>query len=301
MDKLGDYATYISVFEAGSFSVAARRLNVGQPAVSKAIVRLEQQLNTRLLLRSTHGLRPTEAGQQLYLRAKHILHEVAETESAVSGVAEVLTGRLRVASSAVFSRLIELPDLSRFLHDNPELAMDLLLDEGELGLIAEGIDIALRIGDLSDSAFTARKLGSATQRVIGAPAYFARAGMPQMPRELLQHDMVIHHRAGGAEEWLFTHEQQQQQQQQQQQVRLQGRVRVSATECLREMVVAGFGATVACEGLFRSELREGKVVAVLPQWQLPPLALWAVFPSGHFISAKARAFADFIQQLLQRE
>ncbi|NYA41819.1 LysR family transcriptional regulator [Serratia fonticola] len=295
MDKLGDYATYISVFEAGSFSVAARRLNVGQPAVSKAIVRLEQQLNTRLLLRSTHGLRPTEAGQQLYLRAKHILHEVAETESAVSGVAEVLTGRLRVASSAVFSRMIELPDLSRFLHENPELAMDLLLDEGELGLIAEGIDIALRIGDLADSGFTARKLGSATQRVIGAPAYFARAGMPQKPRELLQHDMVIHHRAGGAEEWLFTHEQQQQQ------VRLQGRVRVSATECLREMVVAGFGATVACEGLFRSELREGKVVAVLPQWQLPPLALWAVFPSGHFISAKARAFADFIQQLLQRE
>lgn len=95
MDKLGDYATYISVFEAGSFSVVARRLNIGQPAVSKAIVRLEQQLNTRLLLRSTHGLRPTEAGQQLYLRAKHILHEVAETESAVSGVAEVLTGRLR--------------------------------------------------------------------------------------------------------------------------------------------------------------------------------------------------------------
>ncbi|MFC0227012.1 LysR family transcriptional regulator [Serratia aquatilis] len=292
MDKFGDFATYISVYETGAFSAAARRLNVGQPAVSKAIARLEQQLNTRLLLRSTHGLRPTEAGQQFYLRARRILQDVAETESAISGSAEVLTGRLRVSSASVFARLIELADLTGFLQSNPALAMDLLLDEGELGLIEEGIDIALRIGDLPDSAFTARKLGVAQQYVIGAPAYFERAGIPETPRELLRHEMVIQPRSLVAEQWVFTR------QQHRQEVVLLGRVRVSAAECLREMVIAGFGATIACEGLFRREIANGSVVAVLADWQLPPLPLWAVFPSGHFIPAKARAFADFVQLLL---
>jgi DNA-binding transcriptional LysR family regulator len=295
MDKFTDFNTYISVFEAGSFSAAARRLNVGQPAVSKAIARLEQQLQSRLLLRSTHGLQPTEAGQQFYLRVKRILEDVAETELAICGAGKPLSGRLRVASAAVFARLIELPDLTRFLYTHPALEMDLLLDEGDLGLVEEGIDIALRIGNLQDTSFTARKLGTAKQSVLGTPAYFAAAGMPKAPRDLAQHEMVIHQRPGGHERYVFKH------QQQQQEVQLHGRVRVSAAECVREMVMAGFGATVACEGMFRTELRIGTVVAILPEWQLPPLELWAVFPSGHLVSAKARAFADFVQQLMQQE
>lgn len=295
MDKFTDFNTYISVYEAGSFSAAARRLNVGQPAISKAIARLEQQLQSCLLLRSTHGLQPTEAGQQFYLRVKRILEDVAEAESAINGAGKPLSGRLRVASAAVFARLIELPDLTRFLHAHPALEMDLLLDEGSLGLVEEGIDIALRIGKLQDSPFTARKLGMAKLSVLGTPAYFAATGMPKTPRDLAQHEMVLHQRAEGMERYVFKHHQQQQE------VQLRGRVRVSATECVREMVIAGLGATVACEGMFRNELRNGTVVAILPEWQLPPVELWAVFPGGRFVPAKARVFADFVQQLMQQE
>ncbi|HGE6750093.1 TPA: LysR family transcriptional regulator, partial [Serratia marcescens] len=104
MGKFADYETYACVYESGSFTAAARRLHVGQPAVSKAVARLEQQLGTRLMLRSTHGLQPTDAGQQLYQRTRRILNELAETEALVQSAGETLSGRLRVASAAVFAR-----------------------------------------------------------------------------------------------------------------------------------------------------------------------------------------------------
>jgi DNA-binding transcriptional LysR family regulator len=295
MGKFADYETYACVYESGSFTAAARRLHVGQPAVSKAVARLEQQLGTRLMLRSTHGLQPTDAGQQLYQRTRRILNELAETEALVQSAGETLSGRLRVASAAVFARIVPLPDLTAFMRANPRLNVDLLLDDGNLSLIEEGIDIALCIGELEDSGFTARKLGEVKQCVIGTPGYFAAAGMPQRPEDLLQHEMVIYHRRGGGEQWRFSRGEEQRT------LRLPGRMRVNAAECVRELVMAGFGATVASEGMFRNELQSGAAIAALADWQLPPLALWAVFPGGYFVSAKARAFADFVQTALCRE
>ncbi|PYA75025.1 transcriptional regulator, partial [Serratia marcescens] len=260
-----------------------------------AVARLEQQLGTRLMLRSTHGLQPTDAGQQLYQRTRRILNALAETEALVQNAGETLSGRLRVASAAVFARIVPLPDLTAFMRANPRLSVDLLLDDGNLSLIEEGIDIALCIGELEDSGFTARKLGEVKQCVIGTPGYFAAAGMPQRPEDLLQHEMVIYHRRGGGEHWRFSREGEQRA------LRLPGRMRVNAAECVRELVLAGFGPTIASEGMFRSELQSGAAIAALADWQLPPLALWAVFPGGHFVSAKARAFADFVQTALCSE
>ncbi|MDI9227894.1 LysR family transcriptional regulator, partial [Serratia bockelmannii] len=241
MGKFADYETYACVYESGSFTAAARRLHVGQPAVSKAVARLEQQLGTRLMLRSTHGLQPTDAGQQLYQRTRRILNELAETEALVQSAGETLSGRLRVASAAVFARIVPLPDLTAFMRANPRLNVDLLLDDGNLSLIEEGIDIALCIGELEDSGFTARKLGEVKQCVIGTPGYFAAAGMPQRPEDLLQHEMVIYHHRGGGEQWRFSRGEEQRT------LRLPGRMRVNAAECVRELVMADFGATVASE------------------------------------------------------
>nr|WP_208295245.1 LysR family transcriptional regulator [Serratia plymuthica] len=293
--KFSDLETFICVCETESFTAAARRLNVGQPAVSKAVARLEQQLNTRLMLRSTHGLRPTDAGQQLYQRAKRILNELAETESLVREGGAGLSGRLRVSSAAVFARIVALPDLTAFLQANPRLGIDLLLDDGNLSLIEEGVDIALCTGSLDDSSFTARKLGEIEQCVMGTPAYFSSAGVPLRPEDLAQHEMVVYQRRSGAENWSFSRHGETRA------LRLQGRMRVNAAECLRELVLSGFGATVAGEGLFRSELQSGAIMKVMTDWQLPPLELWAVFPGGHFAPAKARAFADVVQQALCRE
>jgi len=119
--------------------------------------------------------------------------------------------------------------------------------------------------------------------------------MPQRPEDLLQHEMVIYHHRGGGEQWRFSRGEEQRT------LRLPGRMRVNAAECVRELVMADFGATVASEGMFRNELQSGAAIAALADWQLPPLALWAVFPGGHFVSAKARAFADFVQTALCRE
>ncbi|HYG12573.1 MAG TPA: LysR family transcriptional regulator, partial [Methylophilaceae bacterium] len=148
MDRLAAMETYISVVEAGSFSGAARRLNLGQPAVSKSIAQLEEHLGTRLLLRSTRGLTPTDVGQRFYEHAKHVVDEANEAEQAVRDSSSSLSGRLRVSAAVTFARLHIVPALKGFLDQHPQLEIDITLDDRNIDLLEEGIDIALRMGNL---------------------------------------------------------------------------------------------------------------------------------------------------------
>jgi DNA-binding transcriptional LysR family regulator len=150
MDRLTSMEVYVSVIEAGSFSSAARRLELGQPAVSKSIAQLEEHLGARLLLRSTRGLTPTEAGQRFYERAKRVIEEANEAEQAVREASDSLSGRLRVSAAVTFARLHILPHLKEFLDQHPKLEIDFVLDDRNIGLLEEGMDVALRMGILTD-------------------------------------------------------------------------------------------------------------------------------------------------------
>ena len=176
MDRLAAMEAFVRVVEAGSFSGAAKQLRVGQPAVSKTVVQLEDRLGVRLLLRSTHGLTPTEAGRNFYERAKRAIDEAAEAELAARGTAATLSGRLRIAAPLTFTRLLVMPRLSMFLAEHPSLDIDVVLDDRDIDLIAAGIDVALLVGRLADSAVSARKIGQCQRRVVGTPAYFAARG-----------------------------------------------------------------------------------------------------------------------------
>jgi len=206
VDRLAAMETFVCVVESGSFSAAARLLKVGQPAVSKTIALLEERLSVRLLLRSTRGLMPTEAGQAFYGRAKRAIEEAEEAEIAARGAATNLTGRLRVCAAVTFARLHIVPAIGRFLEAHPDLNVDMVLDDRNVDLLEEGIDIALRMGQLEDSSMTARKIGEVPRLVVGTPAYFKRAGIPASPADLSCHQAIIYNQRGGGGTWTFRRE-----------------------------------------------------------------------------------------------
>lgn len=289
MNRLAAMEAFVRVVDSGSFSSAARQLQVGQPAISKMVAQLEDRLGVRLLLRSTHGLTPTEAGQSFYERARRALEEADEADLAARGAAATLSGRLRISAAVTFARLHVMPHLARFLQEHPDLQVEVVLDDRNIDLVDEGIDVALRMGTLTDPTLTARKIGQSRRLVVGSPAYLAKAGEPSVPADLLAHQSVIYDRAGGGSLWTFRRGAAETS------VTVTGRVRVTAAEGVREAVFAGLGLAIASEWMFAPELRAGVVRSVLQDWELPRIDLWAVFPTGRRASAKARAFASFIE------
>jgi DNA-binding transcriptional LysR family regulator len=294
MDRFAVMETFICVVETGSFSAAARRLNVGQPAVSKSIAQLEDRLGVRLILRSTRGLTPTEAGQHYYERAKRSIEEAHEAELIARGTGKGLTGKLRVSAAVTFARLHIIPQLHTFLSAHPDLQIDVRLDDRNIDLVEQGIDVALRMGNLSDSSMTARHLAQSPRYALATPRYLQAHGKPKTPAELAQHEIVVYSPNGGNTAWDF------QRGDTAVSVMVTGRLQVSAAEGVRAAVLADMGIAIASEWMFASEIRNGEVETVLDDWTLPPVDAWALFPTGRMVSAKARAFADFVEATLKQ-
>lgn len=293
MDRLAAMQAFVLVVESGSFSGAARHLNVGQPAVSKSVAQLEDRLGVKLLMRTTRGLTPTEAGLNFYERARRSIEEADEAELAARGAGRGLTGKLRICAAVTFARIHLMPRVPEFLARHPDLEMDVVLDDRNIDLVQEGIDVALRMGQLADSNLTARRIASARQRVLGTPAYFAKAGKPCEPDDLISHEAVIYAQRGGGAAWTFRRDGVERA------VTLNGRLRVSAAEGVRAAVLAGAGIAIASEWMFAPEIASNAVETVLIDWELPAMDLWAVFPTGRTATTKARTFAAFVEEVMR--
>ncbi|HEY2210727.1 MAG TPA: LysR family transcriptional regulator [Bradyrhizobium sp.] len=294
MDRLAAMETFVAVVDSGSFSAAARRLDVGQPAVSKLVAQLEGRLGVKLLVRTTHGLTPTEVGLSYYERARRSIEEAEEAELAARGASKGLSGRLRVSAAATFARIHVIPHISKFLAGHPDLAVDFVLDDRNVDLVREGIEVALRMGKLVDSTLTARRIASCSHAVLGTPAYFANAGKPATPADLLAHDAVIYAQRGGGAAWTFRRDGTEVP------VTLKGRLRMTAAEGVRTAVFAHAGIAIASEWMFAPEIADGTVKTVLRDWELPELDLWAVFPAGRSATTKARTFVSFVEKLMHQ-
>jgi DNA-binding transcriptional LysR family regulator len=292
MDRLAAMETFVLVVDTGSFSAAARRLNIGQPAVSKLVAQLEDRLGVKLLVRTTHGLTPTEAGLNYYERARRSIEEADEADLAARGAGKGLSGRLRVSAAVTFARIHLIPHMPAFLADHRDLKLDVVLDDRNVDLVQEGIDVALRMGRLVDSTLTARRIASCRHAVLATPAYFARAGEPATPADLPTHDAVIYAQRGGGADWIFRRDGTEVP------VALNGRLRISAAEGVRAAVLAHGGIAIASEWMFTPEIADGTVKAVLQDWELPQLDLWAVFPAGRAASTKARTFINFVEKVM---
>jgi DNA-binding transcriptional LysR family regulator len=292
VDRLSSMETFVRVVDAGSFSGAAHYLRVGQPAVSKTVAQLEERLGVKLLVRSTRGLSTTEAGQNFYERARRAIEEADEADLAARGAGTGLTGRLRICAAVTFARIHVVPQLPKFLAEHPDLELELILDDRHIDLIHESVDVALRMGTLADSSLTARRIGRARRLVVGTPAYFARAGVPVVPSDLAGHEAVVYLCESESAAWSFR------QGSSEISVTTRSRLSVTAAEGVRAAVLADIGVTMTSEWMFSPELATGEVRAVLTDWELPSIDLWAVYSTGRIATAKARAFVSFLERSL---
>jgi DNA-binding transcriptional LysR family regulator len=292
MDRLLAMRQFATVVETGSFSAAAGRLNMGQPAVSKAIANLEDYLGVRLLTRTTRAQHLTEAGQRYYERARLVLDEADEAEAAAREAATSLGGRLRLAAPPTYAALHILPRLSEFLDLHPGLTVDLVLDDRWVDLIGEGVDLAIRLGKPNDSSLVAKRLGSSQRILVAASSYLEGAQVPSMPEDLLAHRIIAYSQFDGPTAWSFAKGTSNVS------VAVQPTVRVSAGEGVRSCILAGLGIGLGSRLMFAPELASGLVQVVLPDWKLPMVDVWAMFPAGRKSSYRARAFMNWLEAII---
>jgi len=292
MDKLTSMAVFAHVVEANSFTSAATQLGMSRSAVSKAVAGLESRLGARLLNRTTRRLALTEVGQAFYERCARIVAEAEDAELAVSHLQATPRGTLRVNAPVSFGSLHLAPLLPDFLIRHPEVRVDIALVDRMVDLIEEGYDLAVRVGTLQDSSLIARRLADTHLVVCAAPAYWDRRGRPHEPQALSQHSCLTYAYQHNPNEWPFMGPKGRFS------VRVSGPLLANNGDLTIAAARAGLGVAVLPSFLCGADLAAGRLEAVLSEWMLPPGGIHAVYPHARHLSAKVRAFIDFLVERL---
>jgi DNA-binding transcriptional LysR family regulator len=289
LDLFTSMRYFIRVYDSNSFSAAAKSLKVGQPALSKTIAHLERELGAPLFLRSTRQLIPTEPGKVFYEHAVKVVEDAEAALSAVGSKSQNFSGQIRISGTLTFMCQYIIPKLPLFLEAHPGIDISVHLDDRNVGLIEEGIDVALRMGQLNDSGLIAKRIGRCRRIVVGGLSYLETHGEPETPEELVQHTTVVLAQGEGGDRFNFRglHGTKS--------ISVRPKLRINATEGVRSAVLAGAGLSVSTEWMFEAELDSGEVREVLTDWMLPDLDLWAVLPAGRRASAKVRALVEFME------
>lgn len=283
-DRLQLWRVYLRVVEMGSFSAVARELHSTQPRISRQIAQLEAQLGVRLLRRSTRTLSMTDEGEQLYADARRILAEVDETEERLRGRRGQARGLIRVACPTTLSRLKLLPMMREFLDRYPELQVEFSMSDRFVDLIADGIDVAIRGGEISDTELHARRIGTARRVCVAAPSYLRAFGIPETPADLVKHQCVTYTLLATGTVWPFIG----------QPVRVSGRVRGDSPDVIFEMVRSGYGVGLMPSWLFSEALAAGELVRILENWSVPDLPIYAIYQARRQVPQRVRHLVDFL-------
>ncbi|MFB9953301.1 LysR family transcriptional regulator [Rhizobium puerariae] len=289
MTNLGDLEIFVKVAVTGSMSAAAKSLGISPAVVSKRIKRLEEQLGTRLLQRTTRQIGMTDAGKGFYDRIANVLTGIEEAEQFVSGRSTEIVGNLRISAPTSFGRMHIAPHLTAFMQAHPHLSIDLMLSDDFTDIIAEGYDVAIRISELKDSSLVARKLVQVRRILCASPSYIARHGAPEGMEDLAKHHCLTAHngepwRLEGPRGPLVY--------------RPAGRLNTNSSEVVREAVIAGLGIALRSTWDIGSELKEGRLVRVMPEYEgSRNVSVSAVYPSRRHLPSKVRAFIEYLGEL----
>ncbi|OZI71478.1 LysR family transcriptional regulator [Bordetella genomosp. 12] len=289
MDTYGAMQTFAKVVELGSFAGAADRAGIARSVVTRQIAFLEEKYGVRLLNRSTRKLSLTDAGRAFYERVRPLLNELAELDLALQAQGSQPTGRLRVAAPVSFGALHLGPAIADYLQTYPQVVIDLDLNDRVVDLVEDGYDVAVRIGPLTDSSLVARPLAPQPLYVCAAPAYLARHGTPQQPEDLRLHRCLHYSYASGGNDWTFE------QDGRTTVVRINPAMRANNGDVLRTAALAGHGIIQQPEFLVGEDLRAGRLVAVLPDYERPPITMMAVYPHRRLLSPKVRSFVEHLE------
>ena len=280
---------FVRIVESGSFSAVARELGMIQPTVSKQMTALEEKLGVRLLNRTTRRLSMTDAGREYYERCQRILDEVQEMETEVAGLQNRPSGTLRINTPVAFGNVHMLPLTLAFRRKYPGLAIDLSLDDRYVDLVQEGIDIAIRFGELGDSQLVARHVGSSASVCVASPAYLSAHGTPGTPSELREHECITY-------SYLFSNEWPFDGPDGPQSIKVHGDFRANSGMTIRSAALEGAGIASVPAFLIREDIETGRLVQLLSQFAPAPIRISAVYPSARLLSRKVKLFVDFIQQ-----
>jgi DNA-binding transcriptional LysR family regulator len=286
-DRFFSLQLFARVARSGGFAIAGREMGISQPTASRIVAALEKQIGVALLVRTTRAVSLTEAGSDYLARIEPILTALEEADHAARGTGE-LRGILRVATSSAFAIHGVLPRLARFTDLHPGLRVEFTLNDDRQDLVGESVDVALRIGVANDSTAVARKIGVAHRVVVAAPAYLARAGTPSVPGDLANHTLIVGPAGRVAEGWAFRRDGKADS------IRVEGRFILNASGAAAAAAVAGLGILSTGDFSVLAELETGRLIRVLPDWEMGTADINVILPAGRAAKPSARAFSDFM-------
>src|SRR5262245_41990941 len=288
MDPLDGIAAFARVVDAGGFSAAAHRLGISKSAVSAHVQRLEERLGIRLLNRTTRRLSVTEAGAAYYRHCARILAEAEAAEQAAIMLQREPRGTLRISAPDSFGGMHVAPAVPAFLKRYPELSVDITLSPAHVNLVDQGLDLAIRIGALEDSALVVRKLAPSRLVVCATPAYLKEHGKPRDPGDLVKHNCLCSSLLPWGDEWRLAGKRGEVR------VAVSGSFRSNNAEMLRAAALDDTGIALLPTWAVAEPLRTRALRRVLDAWDPPASTIYAVYPGNRLTSMKVRAFVDHL-------
>ena len=295
MDRFQSLQVFVKVADCGGFAAAARDLNMSPPAVTRAVAMLEDRLGTRLFIRTTRSVRLSESGERFLKDGRRILQELDEAEKAAIGTHITPRGELRVTAPVLFGRMFVTPILGDFLSRYPEVSAQTLFVDRVVNLMDEGLDVAIRIGDLPDSSLTAVKAGEVRRVLFASPEYIGLHGLPKHPTDLSCHQLIQASTMGNSFEWSFNDEGKSLS------LKIAPRLRMNTNDGVIEAVLRGGGISRLLSYQVMPDLNAGKLKIILSEFELPPLPIHVVHNEGRLVSAKVRSFVDHMVDRLRSD
>ncbi|MEJ2609755.1 MAG: LysR family transcriptional regulator [Candidatus Thiodiazotropha sp.] len=291
MNRLECLESFIAVVELGQFSAAAERLGIGKSVISRRVSELEEHLGALLLQRTTRRLSLTDAGREFYPRSVQLLEDLAEAEQSVSRAQTDLSGRIHLAAPLSFGQLHLAPALNTFISRHPKVILDIDFNDNEVNLIQEGIDLALRIGQLNDSTMVAIPLAPIHFMLCASPDYLARHGTPQTPQELADHQGLCYSNIAEPQKWHFIENTGRHLT-----VRIPLRMQANNGQILLEAAASGHGICLSPTFLAYQAILEGRLLPILNKYTLPAATAYAIYPNRRFIPQRVRVLADYLRE-----
>jgi DNA-binding transcriptional LysR family regulator len=293
MDRLQAMEVFVAVVDSGGFAAAARRLDLSAPVVTRAVAELEERLGVRLLTRTTRAVRVTEAGARYAEDCRRILADVGDSESATSGSRRLVKGLLNVTAPAVFGNLHVTPIVADYLRRYPDVDAQCLFVDRVVNLVDEGLDVAVRIGELPGSSLQAIPVGRVRRMLVATPGYLAAHGRPSHPNELPEHVLIQPTGVSPYPEWRFAHGGRPVVQ------RIRPRLRTTTNDAARSAALTGLGIARLVSYQVADDLASGALEPLLTDFETPPLPVHVLHREGRHMTQKVRAFVDLAVGMLR--
>jgi len=291
MDRIDAMQAFVTVAELRGFAPAARKLKLSPSGVTRLIAALEDRLGARLLQRTTRSVTLTDAGTRYLERAKRILADVEEAERAAESERTRPSGRLVVSAPVGFGRLHVSPVMSAYLKRYGEVSGELRLEDRVVNLVEDGIDLAVRIGDLADSSLVARQVGTMRRIVVASPGYLKAHGEPKRPEAIASHQTIQFGATAALADWRFLEGGREVR------MNITPRLATNSADAAIQYAEAGGGLTCVLAYQAREAIKRGGLKIVLQKFELPAFPIHIVYPTSRLLSAKVRAFIDLVVEI----